>query len=356
MLINTSLHILLKEALSREASDLHLMAGLPPSIRLHGDIEFLAYDPIPADELRKMLLSLVNEVQAEKLERERDLNFSFQVTDLGRFRASLYYQRGNLEASLRVVPLRTRTLEELGLPPAVRDLALRPAGLVLIAGPTGVGKTTVMNSMVDMINSERRSRIITIEDPIEFLHTNKRSVVIQRELESDTYSFHSALLAALRQDPNVVCVGELRHMDTVSTALQAAETGHLVMATLHTQSAPQTVDRIVDVFPSHQQNQVRMQLAGSLQGVICLQLLPTMGERGRVMAHEILVATGGIRNMIRQGKNEQIANAIHMGSDDGMIGMDRCLRNLYEKGAISYDTAVSRAHNPAEFRQLRAGA
>lgn len=354
MLISPSLQLLLRESMERQASDLHLMAGLPPSLRVDGEIEFLHYDPLPADDLRKMLLGLISESQAARLETDRDLSFSFQVPEIGRFRASLYYQRGNLEASLRVVPLTIRTLEECGLPRAVRDLALRASGLVLVTGPTGVGKTTVLNAMVDLVNSERRARIVAIEDPIEFLHTNKRSLVIQRELDSDTPSFQSALMAALRQDPNVICVGEMRSLQTVATALTAAETGHLVMATLHTQSASQTVDRIIDVFPAHQQNQVRMQLAGTLQGVISLQLLPRLAEKGRVMAYEIMLGTLGIRNVIRQGKIEQLGNLISMGAGEGMVPMDRCLRTLYERGEISYDTALARALNPQEFRALRA--
>ena len=353
MLISPSLQALLRESVERGASDLHLMAGLPPSLRVDGEIEFTHYDPLAADDLRKMLLGLVSEPQASRLETDRDLNFSFQVPEIGRFRASLYYQRGNLEASLRVVPLKVRSLDECGLPQVVRELALRTSGLVLVTGPTGVGKTTVMNAMIDLINSERRARIVAIEDPIEFVHTNKRCLIIQRELDSDTPSFQSALLAALRQDPNVICVGEMRSLETVATALTAAETGHLVLATLHTQSASQTVDRIIDVFPAHQQNQVRMQLASSLQGVVSLQLLPRLGEKGRVLAYEVMVGTLGIKNVIRQGKIEQLANLISMGSGDGMVAMDRCLRTLYEQGEIGYDTALARALNPQEFRSLR---
>ena len=344
---------LLSEAMSQQASDLHLMAGIPPSLRVDGEIEFLPYDPLAADDLRKMLLAMVTEAQAERLEEGRDLNFSFQLPDIGRFRVALYYQRGNLEASIRVVPPRVRSLDEMGMPPVVRELALKTSGLVLVTGPTGAGKTTVMNSMIDLINSERRARIIAVEDPIEYLHSNRRSLVIQRELDSDTPSFQSALMAALRQDPNVICVGEMRSLETVTTALTAAETGHLVLTTLHTQGASQTIDRVIDVFPTHQQNQVRMQLASTIQGVISLQLLPRIAEKGRIMAYEIMVGTPAVRNLIRQGKIEQMPSLIQMGSEDGMVTMDRCLRKLYEQGQISYETALTRAQNPQEFRSMR---
>jgi twitching motility protein PilT len=353
MQISSSLQTLLAEALRHGASDLHLMAGTPPSMRIDGDIEFLPYDPLPADELRKMLLGLIHEALAERLEEERDINFSFSIADLGRFRVALYYQRGNLEASIRVVPPRVRSLEEMGLPPIVGDLALRSVGLVLVTGPTGAGKTTVMSAMIDRINSERRARIIAIEDPVEYLHENKRSLVIQRELDSDTPSFQAALLAALRQDPNVICVGEMRSMETMSTALIAAETGHLVLATLHTQSAAQTIDRIIDVFPTHQQNQVRTQIAGTIQGIVSLQLLPRLGERGRILACEVMVGTPATRNLVRQGKMEQLPTVIQLGGEDGMVSMDRSLRTLYEQGQIGYDTALQHAQNPQELRNLR---
>jgi twitching motility protein PilT len=236
----------------------------------------------------------------------------------------------------------------------VRDLVQRPAGLVLVTGPTGAGKTTALNAMVDWINSERRSRIVTIEDPIEYLHAHKRSVVIQRELDDDTYSFQGALMAALRQDPNVICLGEMRSLETVATALTAAETGHLVLGTLHTQGCCQTIERIVDVFPTSQHNQVRTQLASTLQGIVSLQLLPRMAERGRVLACEVMVGTMAVKNIIRTGKIEQLSSLIQTGGEDGMVSMDRCLRRLYESGVISYETALSRAHNQNEFRALRA--
>jgi twitching motility protein PilT len=329
------------------------MAGLSPGLRIDGDIEFMAHEPLPADALRAMLLSLLSDEQQARLGQARDVSLSITIPDLGRFRIALYYQRGHLEASVRVVPPQVRRLEDMGLPPIVRDLATRNSGLVLVTGPTGAGKTTLMNALVDAINCERRARIVTIEDPIEYVHTNKRSVVIQREVESDTPSFPAALHAALRQDPNVICVGEMRNLETVATALTAAETGHLVLATLHTQGAWQTIERIVDVFPTAQHNQVRTQLANCLQGVVSLHLLPRMGEPGRVLAYEILMATGGIKNIIRSGKLEQLSQFMQTGGEDGMNTMDRCLRQFYEQGLISYDTALSRAQNPAEFRSLR---
>ncbi len=354
MHIPQSLINLLRQAVERQASDLHLMAGIPPSVRIDGDIEFLDDDPLGADELGPMLLGLASEGQAAQLDSTRDVSFSVAVPDLGRFRVALYYQRGHVEASVRLVPAQVRALDDMGLPTIVQALAGRTSGLVLITGPAGAGKTTLLNSMVDWINAQRRARIIMIEDPVEYVHANKRSVVIQREVDADAHSFQSALMAALRQDPNVICVGEIRSLDTISTALTAAETGHLVLGTLHTQGAAQTVERIVDAFPTGQHNQVRQQLAGTLQGVVSLQLLPRMAQSGRILAYEVMVGTPAVRNLIRNGKLEQLPAMIQTGGEDGMNPMDRCLRTYYEQGIISYETALSRAHNANEFRGLRA--
>jgi len=340
-------------ALEQEASDLHLVVGMPPSLRIHGSIQFLESDSLDSQQIRRMVEEILTPVQFERLEADLELEFSYCEPSLGRFRAALFFERSNLAAAFRVVPLRVRTVEELQLPPAVVDLARKTAGLVLIAGATGQGKTTTMNAMIDQINSERRARIITIEDPIEFVHRHRRSVVLQREVEADTRSFNRALVGALRQDPNVICVGEMRDLETISTALTAAETGHLVISTLHTQSASQTMDRIIDVFPGHQQNQVRMQLANSLQGVICQKLLPRVTSDGRILAFEILVATPAVRHLIREGRLEQLHNVLVTGKELGMMPLDHCIRIQYERGLISYDTALSNALDPESFRALR---
>jgi len=267
------------------------------------------------------------------------------VPSLGRFRVSFYHACDRLEACFRLIPTRISSFEELGLPEAVEELSSTSSGLVLITGATGQGKTTTMNAIVDRINSERRARIVTIEDPIEYLHSNKRSVVIQREVETDAESFSSALTAALRQDPNVICVGELRTLEAMATALTASETGHLVLATLHTSSAPGAVERLVDAFPSHQQNQVRVQLASSLRGVICQQLLPRMAASGRVLACEVLLANPGVRSLIRSGRSDHLRNVIMTGVNEGMMSMDQSLRKLYETGQISYEVALQRAQS-----------
>ena len=343
---------LMRRAMEREASDLHIVAGVPPSLRVDGEIVFIEGPPVTPEQSQELVYQLLTEEQKVRLQKERELEFSYSDPDLGRFRSAIYYERGFVEASFRVVPFKLRSLEELTLPNAVHDLAKRPGGLVLITGPTGQGKTTTMNAMIDLINASRRCRIITIEDPIEYMHPHKRSVVIQREVENDTLSFHRALIAALRQDPNVLCVGEMRDLETITTALTAAETGHLVISTLHTQTAAQTIDRIIDVFPAYQQAQVRMQLASSLQGVVCQQLLPRAGERGRVLAYEVLIATPAVRKIIRDGKIELLHNVIQTGREDGMVMMDRSIRDLYEKGLISYDTALSRCHDAETFKSL----
>lgn len=341
-------------ALEREASDLHLVAGVPPSLRIHGSIVFLEGEPLTGSTIRQMVQDILTPEQMQKLDRDLELEFSYTEPTLGRFRAALFFERASLSAAFRVVPLKVKSVHELKLPTAIHELARKTTGLVLIAGATGQGKTTTMNAMIDLINAERRARIVTIEDPIEFIHRHRRSVIVQREVEADTHSFQRALVSAMRQDPNVICVGEMRDLETIATALTAAETGHLVISTLHTQSAAQTMDRIIDVFPGHQQNQVRMQLANSLQGVVCQKLLPRVTGDGRVLAYEIMVATPAVRHLIREGKMEQLHNVLVTGKDQGMIPMDHCIRIQYERGVISYDTAVTHSQDPESFKSLRA--
>ncbi|MDD2731425.1 MAG: PilT/PilU family type 4a pilus ATPase, partial [Candidatus Portnoybacteria bacterium] len=263
----------------------------------------------------------------------------------------IYMHKGSVGGAFRIVPPALKSIEELGLPIVTEELALKPNGLVLVTGATGMGKTTPLNVMIDLINREKRARIITIEDPIEFVHSHKRSIIIQREIETDTQSFYKALIYSLRQDPNVLCIGEMRDLETISTALTAAETGHLVLSTLHTSDASQTIDRIIDIFPPHQQNQVRSQLANCLQGIICQSLIPKVGEAGRALAVEVLVANTAVRNLIRENKAMLIANVIATGSEQGMIEMDKSLKNLYENGVISYEAALSRSRNQENLRK-----
>jgi twitching motility protein PilT len=342
---------LIRTAVERGASDLHIVAGIPPSIRVHGEIVFLEGDRLTQEDTRELIFEILTEEQRKTFESEWDLEFSFSETDLGRFRASVYMDKGSVGGAFRIVPLHLKSFEELGLPPVVEELALKPNGLVLVTGATGMGKTTTLNVMIDLINREKRARIITIEDPIEFVHSHKRSIVIQREIEADTKSFYKALVHSLRQDPNVLCIGEMRDLETISTALTAAETGHLVLSTLHTSDASQTIDRIIDIFPPHQQNQVRSQLANCLQGIICQSLIPKAGEQGRALAAEVLVANTAVRNLIRDNKIMLIGNVIATGSELNMMEMDKSLKNLYENGVISYESALARSKNPENLRK-----
>jgi len=342
---------LIKIAVEREASDLHIVAGIPPSIRVHGEIIFLEQDRLSPEQTRELIYEVLTVEQKKNFEAEWDLEFSFFDPSLGRFRASIYMDKGSVGGAFRIVPLTLKSMEELGLPLVTEELALKPNGLVLVTGATGMGKTTTLNVMIDLINREKRARIITIEDPIEFVHSHKRSIIIQREIETDTKSFYKALIHSLRQDPNVLCIGEMRDLETITTALTAAETGHLVLSTLHTSDATQTIDRIIDIFPPHQQNQVRSQLANCLQGIICQSLVPRVGEAGRALAVEVLVANTAVRNLIRENKAMLIANVIATGSDQGMVEMDKSLKNLYENGVISYEAALSRLRNQENLRK-----
>jgi twitching motility protein PilT len=345
----TDLRELFGLALKRRASDIHLTEHCPPILRIHGDLHPTAMAPLSRADTKRLIYDILTDAQKAQFERELELDLSIDVQGLGRFRVNVHLQRGSIEAALRLVPSRIPSLQELGLPPVVAELARKPNGLVLVTGPTGVGKTTTLAAMVDLINHERAHHIIVIEDPIEYLHTNARSIIKQREVYADTRSFANALVRALRQDPNVIVVGEMRDLDTISTTLTAAETGHLVLATLHTPDVAQTVDRILDVFPPHRQDEVKIQLADCLQGVVSQQLIPRVDGAGRVLACEIMVATPAVRNLIREHATEQIPTVLQTGAAHGMCTMDACLKGLYDRKIISHEAAVSRVRNPAEF-------
>jgi twitching motility protein PilT len=343
---------LLLASVQQGASDLHLTIGMPPVLRIDGDLTPLSYPPLGQDELKRMIYTVMTDTQKVQFEEEKELDFSVALTGLDRFRVNVHIQRGSTEAAFRRIPLFIPTMEELKLPAAVGALAKKVNGLVLITGPTGVGKSTTMASMVQQINVDRKCMIMCIEDPIEFLHSNKKSIIKQREVFRDTHSFAEALKRCLRQDPDVIVVGEMRDLETISTALTAAETGHLVLATLHTPDAAQTIERIVDVFPPYQQVQVRQQLASCIQGVVSQKLLPHASGKGRVLACEIMIATPAIRNMIREHSVEQIPTALQTGAQFGMKTMDKFLRELLEAGQITLDTALNNAKNVDDFRQF----
>ena len=347
---------LLLDVVARRASDLHITAGAPPTVRVRGRLASLEDFPVlkPADT-RELVYSILTNHQRQRLETDWQLDFAYSVPGKARFRVNAYFQRASVGAAFRLIPFGIQTLDELGLPPIVHELTKKPRGFVLVTGPTGSGKSTTLASMLDRINSEREQHIMTIEDPIEFLHGHKRCIVNQRELGFDAQSFGVALKGALRQDPDVILVGEMRDLETIHTALSAAETGHLVFATLHTQDAPQTIDRIIDVFPAAQQGQIRSQLAVSLQGVITQQLLPTADGASRVAACEVLIATPGVRNLIREGKTHQVYSVMQTGTQHGMQTMDAALAELVRKGSITRATAESASSTPEELKRLIGG-
>jgi twitching motility protein PilT len=344
---------LLIMVLERGASDLHLTAGARPMIRLHGVLEPVHEAPVLTPPvIQQMLYGMLTQKQREKFEEELELDFAYAVPGRARFRVNLYRQRESVGAAFRLIPFEIRPLEELGVPPSVSNLAMLPRGFVLVTGPTGSGKSTTLASLIDLANRQRRDHIMTVEDPIEFLHSHKSCLVNQREVGEDTRSFANALKHVLRQDPDIILVGELRDLETISVALTAAETGHLVFATLHTQDAAQTIDRIIDVFPAHQQQQVRVQLAGSLQGVICQTLCKTADGRGRAVATEVLMATPAVRNLIREGKTHQIYSALQSGAKHGMHTMDQHLADLVKAGRITYETGLEKCHHVEDFNRL----
>jgi len=343
---------LLVSCVQKSASDLHLTEKEPPILRMDGRLQRTSFEVLDKQELKKMIYSILSGVQKELFEKNLELDFSLALPNMDRFRVNVHMQRGSVEAAFRRVPLVIPTSEELGLPPIMAELARKANGLVLVTGPTGVGKTTTLAAMIDQINKERECILISIEDPTEFIFTNKKAVIKQREVYSDTHSFADALKHTLRQDPNVIIVGEMRDLETISTTLTAAETGHLVLATLHTPDAPQTIQRIIDVFPPYQQTQVKLQLADCLQAVVCQLLLPHSSGKGRVLATEVMVATPAVRNLIREQEIEQIPTTMQTGSQYGMKTMDRSLKELFQQGVITLDAAMAKVKSPDEFKQL----
>jgi twitching motility protein PilT len=344
---------LLGKLLDRDGSDLHLTAGAPPTVRVHGDLVRLdEYPPMSPRALQGMVYAILPQKLRERFEQDLELDMSYSLPGRARFRVNVFMQRDALGAVFRVIPFEIKNIDELGLPPVVADLARFQRGFVVVTGPTGSGKSTTLASMVDVVNNERAGHIMTVEDPIEFLHKHKTCIVNQREIGADTHGFADALKHVLRQDPDVILVGEMRDLETIGTAITAAETGHLVFATLHTQDAPQTIDRIIDVFPPHQQQQVRVQLSTTLQGVVTQQLIPTVDGHGRVAAIEVMVTTPAIRNLIREGKVHQIYSAMQAGGRFGMQTMDMSLAQHVKAGRITQQMAFERCHDEEELTRL----
>lgn len=343
---------LLKLAVSEKASDLHLTVGVPPIVRINGQLIKTDRPKLVPADTSELLYSITSDEQRHHFIETGELDFSFAVPGMSRFRVNAFKQRGTTAVVIRVIPDKVPTLEDLGHPEVLKTLARKPRGLVLVTGPTGSGKSTTLAAMINLINHEKAAHVITLEDPIEYLHKHNECIVNQREIHADTKSFANALRAALREDPDVILVGEMRDAETISTAITAAETGHLVFATLHTNDAAQTIDRIIDVFPPHQQQQIRIQLSVTLQGIVAQQLLPTSDGNGRVAALEILIATPAVRNLVREGKTHQLVTVLQTGGKLGMQAMDLALRDLYRNGIVSYEEALSRAIDQDNFARL----
>jgi twitching motility protein PilT len=349
------IEILLEEVIKKKASDLHLQVGLPPMLRVDGSLVPIAGTDVLTDEaVETLIFAILDEDQKQILLKDKEFDFSFAFGDLGRFRVNAFHERGNLAAALRLIPNEILTIEQLGMPPIINKFADYPRGLVLVTGPTGSGKSTTLAAMLHKINMERGEHIITIEDPIEYTHRSKKSVVVQREVHYDTYSFSAALRSALREDPDVVLIGEMRDLETIASAITIAETGHLVFATLHTNSAAQSIDRMIDVFPPHQQPQIRSQLSNILMAVCSQRLVPAIGG-GRIAAAEVLVATPAVRNIIREGKTHQLEAVIQTGAEYGMQSMDKTLVQLVHNGTVSYDEARNHAVDLDELDRLMRG-
>ncbi len=345
---------ILRMALERKASDIHITVGLPPMIRLDGEIVPLPFHELTPRDARRLIYDTLTNDQLERFETKHELDFGYSVKDLARFRFNVYMQRGSVAGALRVIPTKIPPFESLGLPQVIREVSKRTSGLILVTGPTGSGKTTTIASMIDDINDNYASHILTIEDPIEYIHKHKRCMVNQRELHHDTYTLHDALRAVLREDPDIILVGELRDLETIEAALTLAETGHLVFGTLHTRNAPASVDRVVDVFPSDQQDQIRVLLGNTLEGIVAQQLLPKIGG-GRVAAIEVMLGTPAIKNLIREGKTHQMYSIIEMSGQAGMQTMDRSLADHYRAGIVSFDECLMRAIDKDTFARLAKG-
>jgi twitching motility protein PilT len=349
------IELLLEDVIRKRASDLHLQVGLAPMLRIDGSLTPIPGLPVLDEEkIEKLVFAILDQDQQQILLKDKEFDFSFAFGDLGRFRVNAFHERGNLAAALRLIPNEIKTISELGMPQIINDFANYPRGLVLVTGPTGSGKSTTLAALIDKINTEKSHHIITIEDPIEFTHKSKKSVIVQREVHYDTYSFSAALRSSLRQDPDVVLIGEMRDLETISAAITIAETGHLVFATLHTNSAAQSIDRMVDVFPPHQQPQVRAQLANILMGICSQRLVPSIGG-GRAVAAEVLVANPAVRNIIREGKSHQLDAVIQTGADQGMQSMDKTLVGLVQAGTVTFEEARNFAVDLGEFDRMMRG-
>ncbi len=349
------IELLLEDVIRKRASDLHIQVGLPPMLRIDGSLNPIpGFEALNEEQVEGLVFAILDQDQQQILMKDKEFDFSFAFGDLGRFRVNAFHERGNLAAALRLIPNEIKTIAELGMPQVVNNFANYPRGLVLVTGPTGSGKSTTLAALIDSINSGKSHHIITIEDPIEFTHKSKKSVIVQREVHYDTYSFSAALRSSLRQDPDVVLSGEMRDLETISAAITIAETGHLVFATLHTNSAAQSIDRMIDVFPPHQQPQVRAQLANILMAICSQRLVPSIGG-GRTVAAEILVATPAVRNIIREGKTHQLDAVIQTGADQGMQSMDKTLVGLVQAGTVTYEEARNFAVDLGEFDRMMRG-
>lgn len=343
---------ILRYSVERKASDIIITVGIPPQFKIHGQYTGADFEDVTPVDARRIMYSMMNERQQKIFEEKREMDFSFAMRNLGRFRVNVFMQQGVVGGVLRLIPTEVKSLSELGMPDTLLDLASAPRGLVLVTGPTGSGKSTTLASMIDWINVNKKKHIVTIEDPIEFTHPHKNSIVNQREIGADTWDFNNALRAVLRQAPDVILVGEMRDYETIKAAVTAAETGHLVMGTLHTNSAPESIDRIVDVFPEEQQEQIRVQLANNLVGIVTQQLMPRKAGDGRVIAYEVMIANPAVRALIREGKSFQITSIMQTSMQSGMVTMDACLASLAKRGIITEEMGLERAVDAKEYNRL----